>query len=181
MDSFGGGLITSTLVSYWFFQRFDLSLDVIGFIFFASRLLAAVSFMVATKIAERIGLINTMVYSHLPASIALIFIPYMPTLLTSVALYVGRSLLASMDVPCRQSYIMAAVEPEERTRVSGLINLPRNFAQALSPMFAGVLMQFAGLSFPFLIGGAIKSTYDILLYITFRDIKPSKKKNKTKQ
>jgi len=180
MDSFGGGLLTSTLVSYWFFQRFSLSIDVISFIFFISSILAAISFMLATKLAEKIGLIKTMVYSHLPANIMTVFIPYMPTSTTSAVLYTSRSLLSQMDVPTRQSYTMAIVSPEERTRVGGLINLPRSIAKAVSPTIAGVLMQFVGLSIPFLITGAIKIIYDISLYFTFRNIKPPEEKNQDK-
>jgi MFS family permease len=153
MDSFGGGLLTSTLVSYWFFQRFNLSVDIIGAIFFISNLLASVSFLLAVRIANRIGLIKTMVYSHLPSNIMTIFIPYLPSIETSTILYASRSLLSQMDRPTRQSYTMAVVKPEERARVGGLINLPRSFTQAVSPTIASILMQFVGLSLSFLIAG----------------------------
>lgn len=172
MDSFGGGLLTSTLVSYWFFQRFNLSVDIIGAIFFIASLLAAVSFLLATRLANRIGLIKTMVYSHLPSNIMTIFIPYLPTVETSTILYTSRSLLSQMDRPTRQSYTMAVVKPEERTRVGGLINLPRSLTQAVSPTISSILLQFVGLSLPFLIAGVIKSIYDIALYWTFKDVKP---------
>lgn len=172
MDSFGGGLLTSTLVSYWFFQRFNLSVDIIGTIFFISSLLAAVSFLLATRIAAKIGLIRTMVYSHLPSSIMTIVIPFLPTAVTSTIIYTSRSLLSQMDRPTRQSYTMAVVKPEERTRVGGLINLPRSLTQAISPTIASILMQFVGLSLPFIIAGTIKSIYDIALYWTFKDIRP---------
>jgi len=177
MDSFGGGLLTSTLVSYWFFQRFGLSVDIIGTIFFIASLLAAVSFLLATRIAAKIGLIKTMVYSHLPSNIMTIFIPYLPTAATSTIIYTSRSLLSQMDRPTRQSYTMAVVKPEERTRVGGLINLPRSLTQAISPTISGILMQFVGLSLPFLIAGVIKSIYDIALYWTFKDIRPPEEKN----
>jgi MFS family permease len=172
MDSFGGGLLSSTLVSYWFFQRFNLSVDIIGAIFFIANLLASASFLLAVRIADRVGLIKTMVYSHLPSNIMTIFIPYLPTVETSTILYTSRSLLSQMDRPTRQSYTMAVVKPEERTRVGGLINLPRSLTQAVSPTIASILMQFVGLSLPFLIAGGIKSAYDIALYWTFKDIKP---------
>jgi len=177
MDSFGGGLLTSTLVSYWFFQRFGLSVDIIGTIFFIASLLAAVSFLLATRIAAKIGLIKTMVYSHLPSNIMTIFIPYLPTAATSTIIYTSRSLLSQMDRPTRQSYTMAVVKPEERTRVGGLINLPRSLTQAISPTISSILMQFVGLSLPFLIAGVIKSIYDIALYWTFKDIRPPEEKN----
>jgi MFS family permease len=172
MDSFGGGLLTTSLVSYWFFQRFNLSVDVIGAIFFISSLLAAISFILAARIAKKIGLIRTMVYSHLPSNIMTIFVPYLPTVETSAIIYTSRSLLSQMDQPTRQSYIMAVVKPEERTRVGGLINLPRSFTRAVSPTIATTLMQFVGFSLPFLIAGVVKSIYDIALYWTFKEIKP---------
>lgn len=179
MDSFGGGLLTSTLVSYWFFQRFNLSVDIIGAIFFIANLLASASFLLAVRIADRIGLIKTMVYSHLPSNIMTIFIPYLPTIETSTLLYTSRSLLSQMDRPTRQSYTMAVVKPEERTRVGGLINLPRSLTQAVSPTIASILMQFVGLSLPFLIAGVIKSIYDVALYWTFKDIKPPEERIKS--
>lgn len=172
VDAFGGGLITSTLVSYWFFKRFGLDVDVIGLIFSASSLLSSASFMLADRISERIGLINTMVYSHLPANIMTMSIPYMPTLTASTTLYLSRALLSQMDVPTRQSYVMAIVKPEERSRVGGLINLPRSLTLAISPSMAGFIMQFMGLSLPFFIAGGLKAAYDLALFLTFRNVKP---------
>jgi MFS family permease len=172
MDSFGGGLITSSLVSYWFFKRFGLDINFIGLIFSISSLLAAVSFILAARISERIGLINTMVYSHLPANMMTMSIPYMPNLASSVILYFFRALLGQMDVPTRQSYVMAISKPEERSRVAGFINLPRSLTQAISPSLAGLIMQFMGMSFPFLIAGGLKAAYDIALYFAFRNVKP---------
>jgi len=176
VDSFGGGLLTSSLVSYWFFVRFGLGVDVIGVIFSVSSLLAAASFMMAARVSERIGLINTMVYSHLPANLMTMTIPYMPTLAASTTVYLSRALLSQMDVPTRQSYVMAIVEPEERSRVAGLINLPRSLTLAISPSLAGFIMQFMGLSLPFLIAGGLKAMYDLALYFTFRNVKPPEEK-----
>ncbi|MEE8354374.1 MAG: MFS transporter [Candidatus Bathyarchaeia archaeon] len=172
VDSLGSGFVTQSLVSYWFFDRFGLGMDAIGMIFAASSLLAAVSFMLAARVSERIGLINTMVYSHLPANLMTMSIPYMPNLATSSAVYVGRSLLSQMDVPTRQSYTMAIVKPEERSRVAGLINLPRSLTSALGPSIAGAIMQFMGPSVPFLIAGGLKAAYDLGLYFMFRNVKP---------
>jgi len=172
IDAFGGGLITSSLVSYWFFKRFGLEMDVVGLIFSVSSLLSAASFMLAARISERIGLINTMVYSHLPANMMTMSIPFMPTLASSTLLYFIRAILGQMDVPTRQSYVMAIVKPEERSRVGGLINLPRSLTLAISPSLAGFIMQFVGMSLPFLIAGGLKATYDLALYFTFRDVKP---------
>ena len=177
VDSLGGGFLTQSLVSYWFFDRFGLGMDAIGTIFAASSLLATVSFMLAARVSERIGLIKTMVYSHLPSSLMTMSIPYMPNLATSTTVYVGRSLLSQMDVPARQSYTMAIVKPEERSRVAGLINLPRSLTSALGPSIAGALMQFVGPSIPFLIAGGLKVAYDLALYSMFRNVKPPEEKS----
>jgi len=150
VDSLGGGFVTQSLVSYWFFDRFGLGMDAIGTIFAASSLLAAFSFMLAARVSERIGLINA----------------------ASSTVYVGRSLLSQMDVPTRQSYTMAIVKPEERSRVAGLINLPRSLTSALGPSIAGAIMQFMGPSIPFLIAGGLKAAYDLGLYFMFRNVKP---------
>lgn len=176
MDAFGGGLVTPSLVSYWFFKRFGLEMNIIGLIFSVSGLLSAASFMLAARVSERIGLINTMVYSHLPANMMTMSIPYMPTLTASTTLFFGRALLGQMDVPTRQSYVMAIVKPEERSRVAGLINLPRSLTLAVSPSLAGFIMQFMGMSLPFLIAGGLKATYDLALYFTFRNVKPPEEK-----
>jgi MFS family permease len=172
MDALGGAFIGRSLAAYWFFERFGLGMDKIGIIFSASSLLAAVSFMLAARISKRIGLINTMVFSHLPANMMMAVIPYMPTLETSLIFYLGRSLLSMMDVPTRQSYTMAIVKPEERSRFQALLNLPRSITMAIGPGIAAYVMQFVGISMPFLIAGIIKSFYDIALWFTFKDIKP---------
>ena len=172
MDALGGAFIGRSLAAYWFFERFGLGLDKIGMIFSVSSLLAAVSFMLAARISKRIGLINTMVFSHLPANLMMAVIPYMPTLETSLFFYLGRSLLSMMDVPTRQSYTMAIVKPEERSRFQALLNLPRSVTMAIGPGIAAYVMQFVGISMPFLIAGIIKSFYDIALWFTFKDIKP---------
>jgi len=172
MDALGGAFIGQGLAAYWFFERFGLGMDRIGMIFSASSLLAAVSFMLAARISKRIGLINTMVFSHLPANMMMAVIPYMPTLETSLFFYLGRSLLSMMDVPTRQSYTMAIVKPEERSRFQALLNLPRSLTMAIGPGIATYIMQFVGMSMPFLIAGVIKSVYDIALWATFKDIKP---------
>jgi MFS family permease len=172
MDALGGAFIGQGLAAYWFFERFGLGMDRIGMIFSASSLLAAVSFMLAARISKRIGLINTMVFSHLPANMMMAVIPYMPTLETSLFFYLGRSLLSMMDVPTRQSYTMAIVKPEERSRFQALLNLPRSLTMAIGPSIATYIMQFVGISMPFLIAGVIKGVYDIALWATFKDIKP---------
>jgi predicted MFS family arabinose efflux permease len=176
VDSLGSGFTTNSLVSYWFFDRFDLEMNVIGAIFAASSLLAACSFMLAARISEKIGLINTMVYSHLPSNLMTMVIPWLPNVEASSAVYIGRSLLGSMDVPTRQSYVMAIVKPEERSRVAGLINLPRSLTSAIGPSIAGIVMQFMGQSLPFLFAGSLKSAYDLALFFMFRNVKPPEEK-----
>lgn len=178
VDAFGGGLITSSLVSYWFFKRFGLSIDIIGLIFSMSSLLSAASFMLAARISQQIGLINTMVYSHLPANLMTMSIPFMPNLTTSTTLYLGRALLAQMDVPTRESYTMAIVKPEERSRAEGFINLPRSVTLAISPSLAGFMMQSIGISIPFIIAGGLKVVYDLALYFTFRNLKPPEEQDR---
>jgi MFS family permease len=177
MDALGGAFIGRSLAAYWFFERFGLGMDKIGMIFSASSLLAAASFMLAARISKRIGLINTMVFSHLPANIMMAVIPYMPNLETSLFFYLGRSLLSMMDVPTRQSYTMAIVKPEERSRFQALLNLPRSVTLAIGPSIAAYIMQFVGISMPFLIAGVIKGVYDIALWYTFKDIKPPEEEN----
>jgi MFS family permease len=172
IDSLGSGFIPSSLVSYWFFNRFGLNMDTISIIFSGSSLLAALSYMVAARISERIGLINTMVYSHLPSNLMTMSIPYMPNLAASTSVYMGRSLLSQMDVPTRQSYVMAIVKPEERSRVAGLINLPRSLTSAIGPTIAGFFMQYLGSYLPFVFAGGLKAIYDIALYFNFRNVKP---------
>jgi MFS family permease len=172
VDSLGGGFITQTLVSYWFFDRFNLEMDTIGVIFAISNILAAASFLLAARISERIGLINTMVYSHIPANVLMMSVPFMPNLGASTTVYMARSLLCQMDVPTRQSYTMAIVKPEERSRVAGFINLPRSLTQAVGPSIAAYVMQFMGSGLPFIIAGVLKIGYDLALYFTFRNVKP---------
>jgi MFS family permease len=172
MDALGGAFVTQSLVAYWLFERFGLAMDRIGMVFSASSLLASVSFMAAARISKKIGLINTMVFSHLPSNLMMAVIPYMPSLEASLLFYLGRSLLSQMDVPTRQSYTMAIVPPEERARFQSLLNLPRSFVLAFGPGIAGYIMQFISLGSPFLLAGTIKGAYDILLWVIFKDIKP---------
>ncbi len=172
MDSLGSAFISQGLTAYWFFERFGLGMDQIGLIFSASSLLAAISFMMAARVSKRIGLINTMVFSHLPSNLMIAAVPYMPSLEMSLFFWLGKSLLSQMDVPTRQSYTMAIVKPEERSRFQALLNLPRSFTMAIGPSISAYIMQFIGVSTPFLIAGVIKAGYDIALWFTFKDIKP---------
>jgi predicted MFS family arabinose efflux permease len=172
MDSFGGGFLTGALVSYWFFQRFGLSEALLGPLFFAARIANAVSHLVAAGLARRFGLLNTMVFTHIPSSLFLVAVPFAPNLTVAALLFLAREALVEMDVPTRQSYIVAVVPPEARSYASGVTTFTRNVAYATAPALAGLAMSSLSLSLPLLLGGGIKIAYDILLFASFRRIKP---------
>lgn len=173
IDSFAGGFAIQSIVSFWFFTKFDIDLSLISYIFSIGSLLTAFSYLIAAKIADKIGLINTMVFTHIPSNILLILLAFAPTLEIAIVFYMIRMALSQMDVPTRQSYIVAVVEEDERTASAGITNLSRNIAQAFSPSITGYIIGVLSLSAPFIIGGLLKIIYDITLYINFRKIKPS--------
>lgn len=172
MDSLGGGFLTGALVSYWFFQRFHIGEEWLGVLFFGARVANAASHLVAAWLAQRIGLVNTMVFTHIPSSLFLIAVPFAPTAAWAVALFLAREALVEMDVPTRQSYILAVVPPDARAFSSGITTLTRNLAYAAAPALAGAAMSGVSLSTPLFAGGGIKIVYDLLLYFSFRRIKP---------
>lgn len=172
LDSFGGGFVVQSLLALWLFERFGLSLATAGAIFFWTGVLSALSYFVAVRISKRIGLINTMVFTHLPSSICLILVPFMPTLGPAVALLLVRSALSQMDVPTRTSYVMAVVAPEERAAAASFTAVPRSLASAASPLLAGMLLSASTFGWPLVIGGALKITYDLLLLRMFGKIRP---------
>jgi MFS family permease len=173
VDSFAGGFVIQGIVSFWFFTRFGADLTTLSYIFSIAGVLTAFSYIAAAKIADKIGLINTMVFTHIPANILIIGVAFAPTLSVAVILYLLRMALSQMDVPTRQSYIVAVVREEERTSAAGITNISRNLTQAISPSLIGVLIQSLSLSAPFVIGGALKVAYDIALFLNFRNVKPS--------
>jgi MFS family permease len=173
IDSFAGGFAIQSIVSFWFFIKFDIDLSTISYIFSIGSVLTAFSYLIAAKIADKIGLINTMVFTHLPSNILLILLAFAPNLEIAIVFYMIRMALSQMDVPTRQSYIVAVVEEDERTASAGITNLSRNIAQAISPSITGYIIGILSLSAPFVIGGLLKILYDIVLYINFRKIKPS--------
>ncbi len=179
VDSFAGGFVLQSIVAYWFFTKFQISLSSISVIFFAANILTAISFLIAARIADRVGLIRTMVFTHIPSNIFLILVPLAPSLASALAFYLARMSLSQMDVPTRQSYIVAIVSPKERTAAAGLTNTSRNISQAVSPSITGYIFQFVSLSFPFLIGGGLKIIYDLTLYFNFRKIKPPEELNRS--
>src|SRR5207302_3745627 len=163
LDAFGGGFLTDALVAYWFFRRFGIAEESLGLLFFAVHLLNAASHLGAAWLARRIGLVNTMVLTHLPSSLFLIGAAFAPSLKVAVLLFLCREALVEMDVPTRQSYVAALVQPSERTFASGVTNLARNLFWAVGSGVAGLLMQVLSFSAPLLVGGAAKVAYDLLL------------------
>src|SRR6188472_960115 len=177
IDSFAGGFIIQSIVSFWFYTRFGVDLAILSYIFSVAGVLTAFSFVAAAKIADRIGLINTMVFTHIPSNILLILVAFAPTLPLAIALYLARMALSQMDVPTRQSYIVAVVDEDERITAAGITNISRNFAQSVSPSLAGYILQsLSFLSAPFIVGAVLKIAYDIALYFNFKNIKPSEEK-----
>jgi len=172
LDALAGGFVVQSLIAFWFHLRWGAGLELLGPIFLGVGLLQAASFPAAARIADRIGLINTMVFTHLPSNVLLMLIPAAPTAPLAVALLLARHALSQMDVPTRQSYVMAVVDPEERNRAAALTNVVRNAAQAVTPIVSGYAMQVAALGLPFVVGGALKSVYDIILYVQFRHLRP---------
>ena len=169
LDSFGGGFVVQAFIAYVFTRRFDASPEVLGTAFFAVGILQALSFQVASRLAGRIGLLNTMVFTHLPSNVLLAAIAFAPNLATALALLFARFALSQMDVPARQAYVMALVDPEERTAAAGYTNAARYVSRPLAPVVAGAVAGVS-LASPFLIAGAVKSLYDLVLYLMFRRV-----------
>jgi MFS family permease len=179
VDSFAGGFVIQSIVSLWFFSKFSVDLAAISVIFSVAGVLTAFSFFAAAKIADRIGLVNTMVFTHIPSNVFLILVGFAPSLPLAIAFYLARMTLSQMDVPTRQSYIVAVVSEDERTPAAGITNISRNISQAVSPSLTGYILQILPtLSAPFILGGALKIAYDIALYVNFRKIKPPEEEEK---
>jgi MFS family permease len=172
LDSFAGGFVVQGLMAYWFYLRYGLDTSALAGIFFGTSLLAAFSFLLAAPLARRIGLLNTMVFTHLPSNVMLMLVPFMPGPGTAVAVLLARNLLSQLDVPTRQSYTMAVVVPEERAAAAGLLAVARNAAAAVAPAFAGITLAAPALGLPFLIGGGLKIVYDLWILALFRHVRP---------
>jgi MFS family permease len=172
LDAFGGGFIVQSLLALWLFQKFQLSIAVAGSIFFWTGVMSAFSYLVAVRIANRIGLINTMVFTHLPANLLLLIIPFVDELSWVVVLLLVRAALSQMDVPTRSSYVMAVVTPGERAAAASVTSVPRSLASSISPLIAGYLLGLSTFGWPLLIAGAVKIVYDLLLLVTFRTVRP---------
>jgi MFS family permease len=170
LDSFGGGFAVQSLVALWLFQRFGFSLAQAGAFFSVAALLSALSQFVSPRLAERFGLINTMVYTHIPANLFLIAAAFMPTAPLALVFLLARSSLSQMDVPARQSYVMAVVPPEERAAAASVTNVPRSLTSALSPLLAGALLARSTIGWPLVAAGVLKLAYDFLLLHQFRAV-----------
>lgn len=172
LDSLGSGFFVQSLLALWLYQRFALSIGTTASILFWSGLCSAVSFLVAVPVSRRIGLINTMVFTHLPSSLFIMAVPFVPDLWMAIALLLARGALSQMDVPTRNSYVMAVVRPEERAAAASVTAVAKSLASAIGPLLAGGLLAASPFGWPLLIGGGMKATYDLLLLAGFRHIKP---------
>jgi len=177
LDAFAGGLVVQAMIAYWFHVKFGIDAGVIGSIFFGANMLAGISALLAVRLANRIGLINTMVFTHIPSNLLLIFVPVMPTLPLAITVLLLRFSISQMDVPTRQSYTMAVVSPDERSAASGVTSIARSVGAAISPSLTGIFFAVpALLSVPFYLAGGLKIVYDVLLYRGFRTMKPPEEK-----
>ncbi|HVH69646.1 MAG TPA: MFS transporter [Candidatus Dormibacteraeota bacterium] len=173
LDSFGGGFVVQSFAAYWFYLRFGVPSAKLGVIFFWANILAGISAVFASRLASRIGLVRTMVVTHLPSNVLLILVPLMPNLTLAVLVLLVRFSISQMDVPTRQSYIMAVVRPEERSAAGGITGVARTAGAAISPIFAGFLFSRPGLiDTPFFIAGTLKIAYDLALYRSFVAVRP---------
>ncbi|MEQ1474439.1 MAG: MFS transporter, partial [Candidatus Acidiferrum sp.] len=173
LDSFAGGFVVQSFAAYWFYLRFGVKPATLGAIFFWANVFAGISALLASRLAARIGLVRTMVFTHLPSNVLLILVPLMPTLPLAIAVLLARFSISQMDVPARQSYIMAVVPPEERSAAGGITGVARTTGAAISPLLAGFLFARPSLiSVPFFLAGGLKIVYDILLFYSFRTVQP---------
>jgi MFS family permease len=168
LDAFGGGFVVQSVVAYWFHLRFGLDPAMLGTVFLLANLLAGVSALAAGWLARRVGLVNTMVFTHLPSNVLLILVPLMPDVYWAVGALLLRFAISQMDVPARQAYTMAVVRPDERSAAAGVTGVARSVGASVSPMLATVLVGTAGwMSVPFFLAGGLKIVYDVLLYRAF--------------
>ncbi len=177
VDAFAGGFIIQTFLAYWFYLRFKVEPGALGAIFFGANVVAGISSLTAAWVASRIGLIRTMVFTHIPSNILLILVPLMPTLPLAIAVLLLRFSISQMDIPTRQSYTMAVVHPDERSAAAGITGIARTIGASLSPTLAGPLLAGAAtMNLPFYLAGALKILYDLLLYRSFITLKPPEEK-----
>lgn len=179
LDAFGGGFVVQSFAAYWFYLRFGANPETLGGIFFAANILAGISALLAARLAARIGLVKTMVVTHLPSNVLLILVPLMPTLPLAALVLMVRFSISQMDVPTRQSYLMAVVSPDERAAAGGVANVARTTGAAISPWLVGFMFARAALvDVPFFLAGSLKILYDVLLYRSFVALRPSEEDHK---
>lgn len=178
LDAFAGGLVVQSLIAYWLHLRFGVEPGGLGAIFFGANILAGLSALAAARVARRIGLVNTMVWTHIPSNVLLMLVPLMPSLPLAVAVLLVRFSISQMDVPTRQSYIMAVVDPDERSAAAGATTIARTAAVAAAPVLTGTLLGASLFSLPFFLAGSLKIIYDLLLYRSFKAVKPPEEKSK---
>jgi MFS family permease len=178
LDAFAGGLVVQSLIAYWLHLRFGVEPAGLGGIFFGANILAGLSALAAARVACRIGLVNTMVWTHIPSNVLLMAVPLMPNLPLAVAVLLARFSISQMDVPTRQSYIMAVVDPTERSAAAGATTIARTAAVAAAPVLTGALLGASLFSLPFFLAGSLKILYDLLLYRSFKAVKPPEEKSK---
>ena len=177
LDAFAGGLIVQAMIAYWFHIKFGIDAGIIGSFFFGANILAGISALLAVRLANRFGLINTMVFTHIPSNVLLILVPLMPTLPLAITVLLLRFSISQMDVPTRQSYTMAVVSPDERSAASGVTSIARSVGAAISPSLTGIFFSVPTLlSVPFYLAGGLKIVYDVLLYRSFRTMKAPEEK-----
>jgi MFS family permease len=170
LDSLAGGFVLQSLIAYWFYTRFGMDLAALGWTFFGAQILSGLSLLLAARLAPRLGLVNTMVFSHLVSNVLLIGVALAPSAALAVTLLLARHLLSQMDVPTRQSFLMLAVQDHEREGAASLTNMSRTLAQSVSPALTGWVMASVSLAAPFFLGGGLKILYDLLLYATIRKV-----------
>jgi MFS family permease len=173
IDALGGGFVIQSLLALWLFRRFNIPVQVAGSFFFAAGLLASMSQFVSSALAARVGRINTMVFTHLPSNALLILAALMPSAGLTMLFLLLRASMSQMDVPARQSYVMAVVPPEERAAAASVTNVPRSLAAAIAPLPAGAMLNYSSFGWPLICAGALKTIYDIALLFQFRAVKPS--------
>jgi predicted MFS family arabinose efflux permease len=173
LDAFGGAFVIDSFLAYWFSKKFNVEPALLGGIFFGTNLLAGFSALAASRLAKKIGLINTMVFTHIPSNVLLMLVPLMPSLPLAIGMLLLRFSISQMDVPTRQSYTMAVVAPEERSAASGITTIARSVGSAIAPSLAGPLLAT---SLPFFISGGLKILYDVLLWRNMRMVKPPEEK-----
>ena len=178
LDAFAGGFVVQSMVAYWFHVRWGLSPATLGVVFFWVGVLSGLSLLAAGWLAGRVGLLNTMVFTHLPSNLLLILVPLAPAAWLAVLLFLARMSVSQMDVPTRKSYTMAVVDPDERTAAAGITNVARTAAGAVGPVLSGAAVSLGALGLPFFLAGSLKIAYDGLVYSAFHNVRPPEERQR---